>query len=88
MRAHRLFAVARKEVIQIMRDGRSLGIVLILPIAMTLLFGYGVTLDINHIKTCVLNHDGSPASWDFVGHEPRDRNRLAKLHVPCCVTEL
>ncbi len=66
MRAHRLFAVARKEVIQILRDGRSLGIVLILPIAMTLLFGYGVTLDINHIKTCVLNHDGSPASWDLV----------------------
>lgn len=66
MRAHRLLAVARKEVIQILRDGRSLGIVLILPIAMTLLFGYGVTLDINHIKTCVLNHDGSPASWDLV----------------------
>ena len=68
MKLRRLIAMARKEVIQIRRDGRSLGIVVVLPIAMTLLFGYAVTLDINHVKTCVLNRDASPASWDLVRH--------------------
>lgn len=66
MRWSRFFAVLRKEVIQIRRDSRSLIIVFILPIMMMLLFGYGVNLDIKHVPTCVLNHDGGQQSWDLV----------------------
>ena len=66
MRWHRLFAMARKEVIQIFRDTRSLVIVFLFPGLMTLLFGYGVTLDINHVKTCVVNRDASQSGWDLV----------------------
>ena len=66
MRWHRLIAMARKEVLQIFRDTRSLVIVFLFPGIMTLLFGYGVTLDINHVKTCVLNRDASQAGWDMV----------------------
>jgi ABC-2 type transport system permease protein len=42
----RLVAVARKEIIQILRDVRSLMIVIVMPVAMVLLFGYGVNLDL------------------------------------------
>ena len=42
----RLLAVARKEVIQILRDSRSLAIVVIMPVTLMLLFGYGGNLDL------------------------------------------
>ncbi len=66
MRWQRVGTMARKEVIQILRDWRSLVIVLVLPIVMTLLLGYSISLDIQHVKTCVLNRDGGQPSWDLV----------------------
>ena len=59
---HRLAAIAGKELIQIWRDSRSLGIVLVMPLAMALLFGYGVNLDIKHIPVCVFDREGSQLS--------------------------
>jgi ABC-2 type transport system permease protein len=63
---HRLAAIARKELIQIWRDSRSLGIVLVMPLAMMLLFGYGVNLDIKHIPVCVFDREGSQQSQDLL----------------------
>ena len=37
----RLLAVARKEVVQILRDSRSLLIVILMPAILVVLFGYG-----------------------------------------------
>jgi len=62
----RLIAVARKELIQIWRDSRSLGIVLVMPLAMMLLFGYGVNLDMKHIPVCVFDREGSQQSQDLL----------------------
>ena len=62
----RLIAVARKELIQIWRDSRSLGIVLVMPLAMMLLFGYGVNLDMKHIPVCVFDREGSRQSQDLL----------------------
>jgi len=62
----RLVAVARKELIQIWRDSRSLGIVLVMPLAMMLLFGYGVNLDMKHIPVCVFDREGSQQSQDLL----------------------
>jgi len=62
----RLMAVARKELIQIWRDSRSLGIVLVMPLAMMLLFGYGVNLDMKHIPVCVFDREGSRQSQDLL----------------------
>jgi ABC-2 type transport system permease protein len=62
----RLAAVARKELIQIWRDSRSLGIVLVMPVAMMLLFGYGVNLDMKHIPVCVFDREGSQQSQDLL----------------------
>jgi len=63
---HRLVAIARKELIQIWRDSRSLGIVLVMPLAMMLLFGYGVNLDMKHIPVCVFDREGSQQSQDLL----------------------
>ena len=62
----RLLAVARKEVIQILRDPRSLMIVLIMPVTLMLLFGYGVNLDLKGLPIYVYDRDGSQQSQDLL----------------------
>ncbi len=66
MRWNRFAAMARKEVIQIRRDARSLLIVVAMPILMMLLFGHGVSLDVKHIPTYVLDREGSQQSQDLL----------------------
>jgi ABC-2 type transport system permease protein len=66
MNWHRLAAVARKEVIQIRRDPRSLIIVVLMPLILMLLFGYGVSLDLKHTPTCVFDREGSQQSQDLL----------------------
>jgi ABC-2 type transport system permease protein len=62
----RLVAIARKEAIQIRRDVRSLLIVLVMPAALVLLFGYGVSLDLKHLPVYVYDRDGSQQSQDLL----------------------
>ena len=62
----RLLAVARKEVIQIFRDSRSLAIVVIMPVTLMLLFGYGVNLDLKGLPVYVYDRDGSQQSQDLL----------------------
>jgi len=64
----RLMAVARKEVVQILRDSRSLFIVVIMPVTLMLLFGYGVNLDLKGLPVYVLDRDGSQQSQDLLKH--------------------
>ena len=45
----RTLAVIRKEILHILRDKRTLAIMLILPLVEMLLFGYAVTTDIKHL---------------------------------------
>jgi ABC-2 type transport system permease protein len=65
---NRLLAVARKEVIQILRDSRSLGIVVLMPVTLMLLFGYGVNLDLKGLPVYVFDRDGSQQSQDLLKH--------------------
>ncbi len=62
----RLLAVARKEAIQIRRDPRSLLIVLVMPVILVLLFGYGVSLDLKHLPVYVYDQEGSQRSQDLL----------------------
>jgi ABC-2 type transport system permease protein len=62
----RLLAVARKEVLHILRDSRSLFIVVIMPITLMLLFGYGVNLDLKSLPLYVYDQDGSQQSQDLL----------------------
>jgi len=64
----RLLAIARKEVIQILRDARSLIIVVLMPAVLVLLFGYGVNLDLKRLPVYVLDQDGSQQSQDLLKH--------------------
>jgi ABC-2 type transport system permease protein len=62
MNARRIRAVARKEVIQILRDSLSLMVVLLMPLMQMALLGYGVNLDIKHVPICVFDREGSQQS--------------------------
>ena len=62
----RFLAVCRKEFIQILRDARSLFIVVIMPVTLMLLFGYGVSLDLKGLPIYVYDRDGSRQSQDLL----------------------
>lgn len=62
----RVLAVTNKEFIQIKRDPRSLGLALGIPIFLLFIFGYGLSLDIDHVRTAVWNQDNSQFSRDFL----------------------
>src|ERR1035438_1446130 len=64
----RLLAIARKEVVQILRDSRSLIIVVLMPAVLVLLFGYGVNLDLKGLPVYVMDQDGSQQSQDLLKH--------------------
>lgn len=66
MNPRRTIAVARKELLHIRRDPRSLALALAMPLVLLLLFGYAVTLDVDQIATLVYDADRSPASRDLI----------------------
>jgi len=51
-----------KEFIQIFRDPRLRGIIFVIPIFQTIIFGYAVTTDVKHISTAVYDLDNSVSS--------------------------
>ena len=59
MSRRRLLAIARKEMIQLRRDPRSLALGFLLPLLLLLLFGYAISWDIRDIATAVLDQDRS-----------------------------
>jgi drug efflux transport system permease protein len=66
MNTRRMAAIASKEIIQIRRDVRSLVIVVLMPVILVLLFGYGVSLDLKHLPVCAFDRDGSQPSQDLL----------------------
>jgi len=58
----RLWAVARKEAIQLRRDPRSVVLAFVLPVILILLFGYAITMDVNDIPLAVRDEDHSADS--------------------------
>src|SRR5581483_4821880 len=66
MSGTRFLAIARKEVIQVLRDTRSLIIVVLMPVILVLLFGYGVSLDLKHLPIYVWDREGSQQSQDLL----------------------
>ena len=58
--------MARKEIIQILRDTRSLAVVTLMPPIMMLLFGYGVSLDTKEIPLYIFDREGSLQSHELI----------------------
>ena len=66
MNLRRLLAISRKEVFQVLRDSRSLLIVLLMPLMLMSTLGYGVNLDTKHIRVFAYDREGSQASQDLL----------------------
>ncbi|MFC1574978.1 ABC transporter permease, partial [Gemmatimonadota bacterium] len=62
----RLFAIARKEAIQLRRDPRSLILAFLLPVFMVVFFGYAITWDVKDIRLIVWDQDGSRRSRELI----------------------
>jgi ABC-2 type transport system permease protein len=58
----RLDGLIRKEIIQLLRDRRSLALLLGLPLVQLFLFSYAVHLAVDHLPTAIVDQSGDPAS--------------------------
>lgn len=56
----------RKELIQIVRDWRTLALALVLPVILLVLLSAGLTLRVDNLPIVVQDFSASPASRDFV----------------------
>ena len=66
MNARRVTAVARKEFLHVLRDPRSLGMAIAIPMLMLMLFGYALTLDVDHVPLVVWDQSRTPDSRELV----------------------
>ncbi len=62
----RMGAVARKEFIHVLRDPRALGIAIVLPMIMLMIFGYALTLDLDRVPLAVWDQSRTPQSRELV----------------------
>jgi ABC-type multidrug transport system permease subunit len=61
----RVPAIAVKETRELLRDPIYLGLAFVIPMIMILLFGFGLSLDVNHLPVVFVDHDASPWSRDY-----------------------
>lgn len=66
MKIYRLLAVARKECIHIIRDWRSLFLTIGTPLFLLLLFGYALTLDVDHVPLVIWDQNQTDDSRDLI----------------------
>ncbi len=62
----RLVSLIRKEFIQILRDPRTLVLVMVIPVMQLFLLGYAATNDVRNVPLAVFNQDRGPASRDLL----------------------
>ena len=58
----RLISLIRKEFIQILRDPRTLALVLVIPVMQLFLLGYAATNDVRNVPLAVYDQDHGPAA--------------------------
>ena len=58
----RLFSIIRKEFIQIFRDPRTLGLILVMPIVQLFLLGYAATTDVKNVPIAIWDQSRTPES--------------------------
>jgi len=59
-------AIARKEFYHLVRDFRSMYLAFMIPLLLILMFGYALSLDVDSVRTVVVDHDKTEVSRDFV----------------------
>jgi ABC-2 type transport system permease protein len=77
----RILALARKELLAVLKDPRARASLLIPPVLQSLIFGYAATYDLNHVPYAVLDQDRSAASSELLGRLDGSRvfSRVADL---------
>ena len=58
----RVWAIARREAIELSHDSVRLAFAVLGPIVLMIVFGYGISLDVKHLTFGVLDFDGTQAS--------------------------
>ena len=66
MNLPRTWAIFRKEIIHVRRDPFSLGMIILLPVTLMLLYGYALTFDIKHVTLAVYDQEQSQLSQDLI----------------------
>jgi ribosome-dependent ATPase len=61
----RIWAFARREAIEIRHDTVRLAFAVLGPLLLMIVFGYGISMDVNHLSYSVLDFDRTTASQDF-----------------------
>lgn len=65
MEVRRLKALMTKEFLQIIRDPSALLITVVLPLILMFLYGYGVSLDLDHLRVGLVMEDTAPDAQSF-----------------------
>jgi ribosome-dependent ATPase len=58
----RVWAFARREAVELGHDSVRLAFAVFGPILLMIVFGYGISLDVEHLPYSILDSDGTPAS--------------------------
>ncbi|MCA9401578.1 MAG: ABC transporter permease, partial [Candidatus Omnitrophica bacterium] len=66
MNLTRVKAIAQKEFIHIFRDPRSLGMAIVIPMLLLVLFGYALTLDVDNVPFVIWDQDKTQISQDYI----------------------
>ncbi len=66
MNYRRAWAIARKEFLHVLRDPRSLGMAIAMPMFLLLLYGSALTLDVDNVPLVVWDQSQTPASRRFI----------------------
>lgn len=66
MKIKRLLTITKKEIIHIKRDRASLGIAIVLPILMLILFGFAVNTDVNNVDLVVCDESKTVESRELI----------------------
>ena len=67
MSIHRIAAIIRKEFIHILRDSRSLGMAIAMPILLIFLFGSSLSLDVDRVPLVVWDQSQTTDSRELIG---------------------
>jgi len=81
MSLRRLWAVARKEFLHILRDPRSLAMAIAIPMLLLVLFGYALTLDVDRVPLVVWDQDNTAVSRDVASRFAGSRYFSLKARV-------
>lgn len=64
---HRILVLMRKEFIELRRDPRLFGLIIVAPVVQLAVLGYAATTDVRHVPVVVVDGDRSPASRQLIG---------------------